>query len=202
MAAKNQNEKIIRIMFVVAIVVLILYYVVQKNKQNQAAGDPGTAEINLDPDSSSGGGSGGSGGGSSISPWYAALAPLALLNPLAALGIGAAAYYGNNSSGGGGSAASAASGAASGAVSAAYPVRSLKSPMQKGADITEMQKSYNRVVQMRKTKGMTPSWPTISTDGVYGPNTKNAMIRLMGQDGVKLNQVLAKEKAIKLALGL
>lgn len=82
-----------------------------------------------------------------------------------------------------------------------YPVRSLQSPYQKGADITEMQKSYNRVVQMRINKNAnSPVWAKISADGVFGPQTSAAMQRMMQKSEVKLNEVLGKEQIIKFAL--
>lgn len=82
-----------------------------------------------------------------------------------------------------------------------YPVRSLQSPFLRGDDIREMQKSYNRVVDMRVAKNAnTPTWSKISVDGVYGPQTDAAMRRLMNMTEVKLNQVLNKEQWIKTVL--
>jgi len=210
MATKKKNEKVLKTLFIVAIIIVVLYVISQRQKNIHGGGNnpnntQGQQVIDLNSGASSGSGSSGS-----SSSWTAALmAPLALLNPFGFLGASAgsaAANYFNSSGSSSGSSSSTPppSGSSSSSSSSGtnYPVRKLTSPMMKGSDITEMQKSYNRIVGFRKQKNVGPAWPTIAADGIYGPNTRDAMVRFMGQDGVKLNQVLTKEHFAKIALGV
>lgn len=60
-------------------------------------------------------------------------------------------------------------------------VFAAKAPYPKNQYVSWIQALYNSYTNERKKAGKKPDYPTITVDGVYGPQTANAVYRYMGQ---------------------
>jgi hypothetical protein len=68
-------------------------------------------------------------------------------------------------------------------------VFSLKNPYMKNERVQWIQYKYNQYAKARKNAGLTPDWPTIKDDSVYGPKTRDAVNRVMGKTSASWNEV-------------
>lgn len=65
-------------------------------------------------------------------------------------------------------------------------------PYPKSDYVKWIQSTYNNYTAERKSKGKTPDYPKISVDGIYGPQTANAVYRYMGKYHTSWNEFKAR----------
>jgi hypothetical protein len=80
-------------------------------------------------------------------------------------------------------------------------VFSLKNPRMKNERVQWMQYRYNKYARARKEKGRTPDWPTITEDGIFGPNTESAINRIMGKKSASWSEVRQRADYLHSQLG-
>ena len=71
-------------------------------------------------------------------------------------------------------------------------VFSVKSPLMEDKRVSWIQYEYNRLVGVAKSHGVPGNWFTITQDGVYGNQTKQAVNSLLGKTSASYNEVKNK----------
>lgn len=74
-----------------------------------------------------------------------------------------------------------------------HTVFALTSPFSSGPEITTIQSTFNKYVDLPNT----PNLPKISTDGVFGPKTQSAVIAMLGKNTSSSIQALYKYEVAK-----
>jgi hypothetical protein len=81
-------------------------------------------------------------------------------------------------------------------------VFSVKSPFMRGDQVQWIQYRYNKLARLRKEKGKTPDWATITEDGIYGNQTATAVNRVMGKNSTSWNEFKAKVEDLEVSMNM